>query len=81
MSGENGRRPGRADEASEMDAAGTPLERIAAALGYPATIFTSGLAVEPRLRETAELLRLWAKVHEPDDAQRILAFVAAIIAE
>ncbi|AWN38262.1 hypothetical protein [Methylobacterium radiodurans] len=75
------RRPDVTAQASAIDLDSTPIERIAVALGYPPTIFTDGTPVEARLAETAELLRLWSRVREPEAAERILAFLAAIVAE
>ncbi len=68
-----------AADAAEMP--GTTLERVAAALGLPVAVFTDGVAAEPRLHETIELLRLWSLVREPEAARRVLAFVAALVAE
>ena len=70
------------DEASEEPAApGTPIERVAAALGQPVAIFTDGVSVEPRLSEAVELLRLWARLRDPASARRVLDFLAAVVAE
>ncbi len=67
--------------ADAVEMPGTALERIAAALGFPVAAFIDGVAAEPRLGETVELLRLWSLVRDPEAAQRILAFVAAVVAE
>jgi hypothetical protein len=74
-------RPDPAAGARDAGPCCPPLERIAAALGHSATIFTEGAAVEARLAETAELLQLWSQVREPDATRRILAFAAAVVAE
>ncbi len=81
MGAENGHRPDLAAEQRAADARGTVLDRIEAVLGHPVTIFTDCTAVEARLSETVELLRLWSEVREPDAAHRILAFVRTVVAE
>ncbi|GJD81510.1 hypothetical protein [Methylobacterium gregans] len=76
-----GKRYGTDPAADAAEIPGVTLQRIAAALGVPIAVFIEGVAVEPRLHETLELLRLWSLVREPELAQRVLAFLAAVIAE